>query len=251
MTCWQQHSDIIIQLTINPPSEMYKKRSSSKKYGRPYKRRRMVSNNQDSKVPRSVSLSNWNTPVRTTMKYSDVVILATTVGTGFTTYTLRPSSLYDPDYTGTGHQPLRFDQMAAMFQDYRVRSATVKMTFAVGEVSVSASALGPWRCTVTKARQVTLPGTGTDYSTAAEMEGATTGVLTTQDKLTLYNNYVWTDAGVDDISALNVSTNNTNGWFHWIISVYNQGNVAATNVLCNFDITFDCEFLNPKTIATS
>jgi len=230
---------------------MYKRKGSTKK-GRksPYKRR---ASDGIVRAPRSVALSSWNQPFRTTLKYSDVCVLATSVGTGFTTYVLRPNSLFDIDVTGVGHQPLRFDQLAAMFNQYRVRSASAKFVFSVGEVSASGSALGPWRCTVTKSRtNVTLPGTGTDYATAAEMEGSQTGVMTTQEKLTLYQNYAWADTGVNNIEELSAQVTADPGLaFFWIISVYNQGNVAATSTLCNFDVSLDVEFINPKTIATS
>lgn len=228
---------------------MYKRKGSTKK-GRksPYKRRAV---DGIVRAPRSVALSSWDRPFRTTMKYSDVALIATTVGSGFVTYVLDPTCVYDPDYTGTGHQPLRYDQLSAMFNQYRVRSSTVKMQFAVGEIAGTTSSLGPWRCTVTKSKtNATLPGTGTDYSTAAEMEGAQTGVLTTQEKLILYQNFDWKDLGINNIEEQNATTFSPNRMY-WIISVYNQGNVAATNILCNFDITFDVEWVNPKTIATS
>lgn len=238
-------------LLLTHQVKMYKRKGSTKK-GRksPYKRR---STDVNVRAPRSVTLSSWNKPFRTTLKYSDVVVLATTVGTGFVTYYLQPPSLFDVDGSGTGHQPLRYDQLAAMFNFYRVRSATIKATFAVGDVSVSSSALGPWRCTIAKSRlNATLPGTGTDYATAAEMEGSTTGVLTTQEKLSLYQNFHWSEFGVNSIEELNTATtSNPATGFYWILSVYNQGNVAATSVLCNFDISFDAEFTQPRTIATS
>lgn len=230
---------------------MYKRKGSTKK-GRksPYKRRALDGH---VRAPRSVALSSWKQPFRTTLKYSDVVVMATTVGTGFVTYALKANSLYDPDYTGIGHQPLRFDQLAAMFNQYRVRSARIKITFAVGDTSVSASSLGPWRCTISKSRtNYTLPGTGTDYATHAEMEGAQTGVLTTQQHLTLYQTFNWDELGFNNIEEANTNvTADPLNVMTWIISVYNQGNVAATNVLVNLDISFDSEFIQPKTIATS
>lgn len=230
---------------------MYKKRTSTKK-GRkaPYKRRirdgHLV-------APRSIQLSSWSQPFRTTLKYSDVVLLATSTGTGFTTYVLQPNSIFDFDLTGVGHQPLRFDQIAAMFNAYRVRSCQGRFNFSTGAVSTSSSALGPWRCTITKSKSnTTLPGTGTDYNTAAEMDGSATGVMTTQQHLTLYQNYKWEECGTNTIEEM---TNNVTGSpaipFYWILSVYNQGNVASTSTLVNFDIQFDVEFTNPKTIATS
>jgi len=39
------------------------------------------------------------------------------------------NSLYDPDQTGTGHQPCGFDTMAAMFSRYLVTSAKLTATF--------------------------------------------------------------------------------------------------------------------------
>lgn len=230
---------------------MYKRKGSTKK-GRksPYKRRAM---DGIVRAPRSVALSSWNQPFRTTLKYSDVRVLATTVGTGFVTCVLRPFALQDIDVTGVGHQPLRFDQLAAMFGKYRVRGCKARFEFAVGDASVSASAIGPWRASVTPSKtNSTLPGTGTDYATAAEMEGASTGVYTTQEKLVLYQSATWKDLAVNNIEELNtsVSTIPSND-FYWILSVYNQGNVAATNTLVNFDLTLDCEFIEPNTIATS
>lgn len=229
------------------------KRQLRKKNVHPYKKAKR--SNQDSKVPRSLSLSDWKTPIRTTMRYSDAAVLATTISVGFVTYTLRANSLFDPDLQGIGHQPLRFDQMAAMFNSYRVRSASIKCHFSHGDITSSTSSLGPWRVCITKSKtNSTLPGTGTDQNTAAEMEGSRLGVLTTQESVTLYNNYSWNDSGVDDISQLNtlVTTNPAApNDFYWILSCFNEGQVAATNVLANFDISFDCEFLNPKTIATS
>lgn len=44
-----------------------------------------------------------------------------------TTYTFLLNSAYDPNHTGTGHQPLGYDQMAAIFQKYTVVGARVNV----------------------------------------------------------------------------------------------------------------------------
>lgn len=49
-------------------------------------------------------------------KYSTTVTLSTLQNY----YRMNLNSLYDPDLTGTGHQPYGFDQMAALFNRYRV-----------------------------------------------------------------------------------------------------------------------------------
>lgn len=43
-----------------------------------------------------------------------------TLGAAQPIYRFNMNSLYDPDLTGTGHQPYGFDQMAALFNRYRV-----------------------------------------------------------------------------------------------------------------------------------
>lgn len=39
------------------------------------------------------------------------------------------SSLYDPDTTGTGHQPMGFDQLIPLYDHYTVHRAKVRVTF--------------------------------------------------------------------------------------------------------------------------
>lgn len=44
-----------------------------------------------------------------------------------TYYSFRGNSLYDPDYTGTGHQPMYFDQYSAIYNRYRVMGAKIEI----------------------------------------------------------------------------------------------------------------------------
>jgi len=37
--------------------------------------------------------------------------------------------MYDPNLTGTGHQPMYFDQMAALYNHYCIISSKIKVTF--------------------------------------------------------------------------------------------------------------------------
>jgi hypothetical protein len=48
------------------------------------------------------------------------------------------NGLYDPDITGTGHQPYQYDQMIAIYTKYLVRHAYVSLTFS------NPSAAGLW-----------------------------------------------------------------------------------------------------------
>lgn len=46
------------------------------------------------------------------------------------TYTWRANSLFDPDFTGAGVQPLGFDQWSALYSTYRVWQCDYEITFA-------------------------------------------------------------------------------------------------------------------------
>lgn len=55
----------------------------------------------------------------TRMKYTDNVTIST-LPTVTSSYEFRLNSVYDPNYTGSGHQPYGFDQLAALYSRYRV-----------------------------------------------------------------------------------------------------------------------------------
>jgi len=67
--------------------------------------------------------------IKLRLAYVDTFVLgsATTVDR---VYNL--NSLYDPDFTGAGHQPLGFDQWSALYNRYLVLSCKVKIVFAQG-----------------------------------------------------------------------------------------------------------------------
>jgi hypothetical protein len=61
------------------------------------------------------------------LKYEDLILVQPTDYRA--TYVFRGNSLYDPDYTGTGHQPLLYDQYAAQYGKYRVTATRITVDF--------------------------------------------------------------------------------------------------------------------------
>lgn len=61
----------------------------------------------------------------TTHRYVGTFSINPNVGVA-NTYTFAANGLYDPDITGTGHQPMGFDQMAAFYNHYEVIGAKIK-----------------------------------------------------------------------------------------------------------------------------
>lgn len=59
-------------------------------------------------------------PKRMTMTHKYHENFTLTAGATFGTYNISCNSMYDPNITGTGHQPYYFDQMAALYDHYVV-----------------------------------------------------------------------------------------------------------------------------------
>lgn len=68
--------------------------------------------------------------VRVTLKYAEKLLMSTLTTTGAWTYVYRLNSVFDPNFTGTGHQPNGFDQWSAFYGKYRVIGGNWKVTMA-------------------------------------------------------------------------------------------------------------------------
>lgn len=59
--------------------------------------------------------------------YAENVALTSTDAATAAFHTMSINNLYDPNISGTGYQPIGFDQMAAFWQNYRVLSARIRL----------------------------------------------------------------------------------------------------------------------------
>lgn len=63
------------------------------------------------------------------MKHSYATNITRTGATGaISTYVFSANGLFDPDITGTGHQPAYFDKMTAIYNHYTVLSSKISVT---------------------------------------------------------------------------------------------------------------------------
>ncbi len=65
--------------------------------------------------------------VTTRLKYADQITLNPGAGS-MASYVFRANSLFDPDFTSTGHQPYGYDQMAQLYNHYTVNRAIIQAT---------------------------------------------------------------------------------------------------------------------------
>lgn len=80
-------------------------------------------------VPRALSNKGFGFPDKliTKLHYSDVGTITCTSGVQ-SQYVYRLNSIFDPDLTGTGHQPMFRDQFNTVYNQYAVISSKIKYT---------------------------------------------------------------------------------------------------------------------------
>jgi len=70
--------------------------------------------------------------VSTVLRYNQVISLNPTAGelgsTGSNVWQFSANGMYDPDITGTGHQPLYYDNYTALYDRYHVKYSTITVT---------------------------------------------------------------------------------------------------------------------------
>jgi hypothetical protein len=62
------------------------------------------------------------------LRYNDVVSITTTAG-AVGSYVLRANDLFDPDFTGTGHQPMGFDALCLFYNHFCVVRSKLTVAF--------------------------------------------------------------------------------------------------------------------------
>lgn len=108
------------------------KRKYSRRYA-PYKKRKPRMTNYAGRITKlnpSRGIFGFPDEVVTTLRYTDVIALTSTVNS-VASNAFRMNSLFDPDSTGVGHQPYYFDQYAAVYNSYTVISSKLKARFSV------------------------------------------------------------------------------------------------------------------------
>jgi len=96
---------------------------------------------ESSRVPRTLRSKTRSTPwkdkaslgmgfpkmLKMTHKYVDTVALSSTLGV-INFYSFSTNGMFDPNISGTGHQPYYFDQLSAIYDHYCVIGSKIKFT---------------------------------------------------------------------------------------------------------------------------
>lgn len=93
------------------------------------RRRRRRRRRRNYAILRNPSASN--TPIAksliTTLKYATAIRMTQTVADTMKSHYFRANSIYDPDFTGGGHQPLGTDQLLALYEHFTVLGSKITL----------------------------------------------------------------------------------------------------------------------------
>lgn len=179
---------------------------------------------------------------------SDTITLTCTSGVA-QFYQFNLNGLFDPNLTGTGHQPLGYDSVKLLYNRYRVDRASYELNF-VNTSSVlpinfsygyNPSTSGPVSGTQTEAKNW-FKGTGGANNTAISIKGKTS---------------LWKAASVtkarwktDDIYTATISANpGTTPTLQIYVEPYDQS--TTTTIKIAFNMIYHAHFYEPIYLATS
>jgi hypothetical protein len=180
------------------------------------------------------------------LKYAEHILVTGTTG-GLGLYVFNASSLYDPNYTGTGHQPRGFDQIMPLYDHFVVLKSTIKVRL-VSQTVNSVVMAG-----VALSSTTTNQGDWDDYAEGPMSQVNSTGNLVTYGNTSVLEFSLHYDAksflGVPDPITSNknqgtISANPIDNAFYHIF-VQDGAESASVNVRALVEIEYHCVFIEP------
>lgn len=222
-----------------PSKRSYSAAAGSRKKARASWRAKGTSAGWREAVPRSQQV---------TLRYCETVQLNPTAADAAVEYRFRANSVYDPDRTGTGHQPLYFDQLAGLYESYEVVGSKIRADF---------SATTALSCLVGVNRDNDTSTTYNNRTALMENPSSKFKVITNGDDHATTVEARWSAKKTfgpfynrDDNEAL-VTTNpvNESDFVVWAINQYGSEDPGAVNVMVTID--YIVRFSERKEVAQS
>lgn len=194
---------------------------------------------------------------RTVLRYCEYVSLNPALGVS-STYVFSANGLYDPNYSGTGHQPLGFDQWMTFYDHYHVVRSSMKATIIPSDTTAAnAAAFGG-----VLLRDSAGSMTGADVSLLLEQKpigaSAYKQIPLVYDRATVVRSifdygkfYGVSDLLASSVLRGDVANNPTEqAYYHIWVAPLSAGLDLPSMVLLA-EIEYDVVFSEPKTLAQS
>lgn len=231
----------ITSVNARPKKRYGKRRYYSKK--KSYSRRRRYGS--------GISQMATNTPLpqkfKATLKYNESVPIVPGLGLG--RYVFNAASLWDPNYTGTGHQPMGFDQIMPMYDHYTVIASKLTVNFQyfndtspmIVGCYLGATVGGP-----TSSSEM-IEQSQCKYDIIGKERSSTTLVMTYSPKKFMG---ISKPLSADKLQGT-ISANPSDGAFFQLWAQSQTGADTGTTVLCDVSIEYIAVFTEPHALAQS
>jgi len=180
-------------------------------------------------------------------KVVSLVYAATTPLTSSTTMAkqqVRCSSVFDPDYTGTGHQPMGHDVWSAVYNHYTVLSATISATFIPytgASYPFNVGIYGP-------SDDSTVPSDAGDMIENRRAKNKLMGV-SLEDRAQLrssYNRKAFFGPTLDNGATSSAVTTNPTEEAYWTLYTQSLNGVYTAAVFISYKVTYRVRYYEPK-----
>jgi len=188
--------------------------------------------------------------------YDQTIAISASVTGAAASYVYSANGLYDPDITGTGHQPMGFDQLMLFFEQYHVYRSSILVRVTAYQVPVPVTVcltLNPDTSLSTTAGVLMENGLCTSQLIPGNLSGQTGAVHTLQldcDVLKYFRRNKKSFANDPDLAGGVASNPNEQVYFG--ISVWQSAGLSTTaNVSVNVLLFYDAIFTEPRKVAQS
>jgi hypothetical protein len=196
-------------------------------------------------APSAVSLRAFGLPAEWRMKLRYVESVSVVAATGaLGIYQWRTNSLFDPNFTGTGHQPYGFDQMKTYYNSYLVTGSKISAECLSSATVVCLAGVA------TSAESSTGVTTADGYMEPGKGQG---GLLYSNSTRGFESKWALSsiaDHDPADYSAL-ISASPANSDFYTVFVQDAYALAGTATLFVTVCIEYDCVFKDPATFATS
>lgn len=200
---------------------------------------------------RGVGVSGIPLTLRTKLRYHETLAFSSAAG-AISSNIFRMNSIFDPNETGVGHQPMYYDQLAALYGRYVVINSWIRVTF---QPVTETAATSDWNVGIIGNRDATISTSAdTNMEQGHSVWGVVNGRLGGPNQKTLmlaYNvgknlnlTYKDTDAGA-------IVGNNPDQTYKGVVWCNDNQATGTTNLIGSIEIIYDVEFSGRNYIAGS
>jgi len=195
------------------------------------------------RIPKPVGIPDTT---RTVLRYCDVLSLTSSSPQQ---YTFRANSLFDPDLTSTGHQPLYFDQYIASYEKYRVFKTHIQVRVTnntqstVNELVIVPTSQVPTLTSISMAREQARAVTSGPLPAFQALPRVIRLSLTTKTVLGLQKTQIYDQDYGAIFSASPVEL--------WYYTLYAWSAATAIDLVVDVELTFECEFYDRAPLSLS